>query len=340
MIRKQISIPLIRSVFGYLSDRLGYVQIGEARSCVRDIKLGCVQGSILGPFLFNLYTSELSKIVSPWQAVAYADDAYVIVTGGDENEVVENFKETMIKHDDWLKSIGMITNRTKTEAVIFGDSNLKEVEVEGEKIELVKSMKMLGIWVDHDLSWTTQVEKIISKCRSLSYAIKYLTRYLNRAEMRKIFLCHFVGRLTFGCPVWFFPTSQALKNKVRSVYYRQIRIILKDYRLNLNRNGLAQSLEVPGLDQVMFNRLSSFVFSIINNQLPTFLFETLLSRAYYNERNDGKVVFFRDSRSRVNKANIVTMAHAVSQKWNFAWLHLTKEEFKKKIIETKMQSYF
>jgi len=52
---------------------------------------------------------------------------------------------------------------------------------------------------------------------------------------------------------------------------------------------------------------------------------------YYNDRNEGRVVFFRDSQSRISKMNIITMAHAMSQKWNFDWLHLSKEEFKIKL---------
>jgi len=86
--------------------------------------------------------------------------------------------------------------------------------------------------------------------------------------------------------------------------------------------------------------ISSFAFSIISGQLPTVLFKRMLSRAYYNERSDGRVIFFRDSRSRIDKANIVTMTHALSQKWNFDWLHLTKEEFKKKIVESRINYIF
>jgi len=76
---------------------------------------------------------------------------------------------------------------------------------------------------------------------------------------------------------------------------------MKDVRMNLNRT---LSLKVPGLDQLMFNCLPGFVFSIIFSQLQTEMFE-LLSRAYYNERNDGRVVFFRDSRFRISKANFL-----------------------------------
>jgi len=80
------------------------------------------------------------------------------------------------------------------------------------------------------------------------------------------------------------------------------------------------------------------VWPVVTAQKPTRLFETLLSRASYNDRNAGKVVVFRDSRSRICKSNIVTVAHNVIQKWNFSWFDLTEEIFKSKIKElTKTQ---
>lgn len=79
-------------------DRQGFVQIGKYRSCVRQIELGCVQGSILGPFLFNVYTSKLERIKSPWHVLTYADDAYVTIVNDGLHGLINDFETTMSKH--------------------------------------------------------------------------------------------------------------------------------------------------------------------------------------------------------------------------------------------------
>jgi len=56
----------------------------------------------------------------------------------------------------------------------------------------------------------------------------------------------------------------------------------------------------------------------------------LLNVAHYNERSE-KLVFFRDNRARSYKANVVSVAHEFVQKWNFDWLHVSKEEFKRRL---------
>jgi len=199
-------------------------------------------------------------------------------------------------------------------------------------------MKMLGIWVDSLLRWDLHVDKTVKKCRSLSYAMRFLNKFLNIKEMRTVFLSHFVGRLMYGSPVWFLGTSLAQKQAIRLVFYKQIRIILRDFRFNLDRISLTRNLNVLSLDQLMFKRVSGYLFGIVSNQSPTILYAILLSKAHYNDRS-GRVVFFRDSRSRTSKSSIVTMAHSVVQKWQFKWLELSAESFKSKLLEITKLSF-
>ena len=45
----------------YLSDRRQFVQIDDKTSSIDTVLFGVPQGSILGPFIFNLYVSDLQK---------------------------------------------------------------------------------------------------------------------------------------------------------------------------------------------------------------------------------------------------------------------------------------
>ena len=48
----------------YLSDRTQCIKIGSVLSETSKLKFGVPQGSVLGPFLFSLYTTPLSKVIS------------------------------------------------------------------------------------------------------------------------------------------------------------------------------------------------------------------------------------------------------------------------------------
>jgi len=74
-----------------------------------------VQGSIIGPLLFNILTSDLSKVIFPNKVVSYADDSYIVIKTTKAEDLKPKVTECMEKHFEWLNSIGMICNQNKTE---------------------------------------------------------------------------------------------------------------------------------------------------------------------------------------------------------------------------------
>jgi len=88
---------MIKTIHKYLEGRMGFVQMGESRSCVKDIRTGCIQGSILGPILFNIYMSDLINVVHPCKLISYADDSYIVGFGENEEEVSLLLSETAKK---------------------------------------------------------------------------------------------------------------------------------------------------------------------------------------------------------------------------------------------------
>jgi len=118
--------------------------------------------------------SGLQNTVAPRDLVVYADDSYVIVNGEDYESLKENTERVMSKHFQWLDTIGMVCNQTKTELLYFGNDQLRPT-VNGELITSKNSIKVLGLIMDHDLIWTSTV----SILRSLKFALRYLRRHLS-----------------------------------------------------------------------------------------------------------------------------------------------------------------
>ena len=59
----------------FLSDRSQHVMVDGCRSKLVNVVSGVPQGSVLGPLLFLLYTSELFSVLEN-KLIGYADDCH------------------------------------------------------------------------------------------------------------------------------------------------------------------------------------------------------------------------------------------------------------------------
>jgi len=332
LIEKGVPMYLIRIIHEYLSDRLGYVQVGNSVSMVKDIKAGCIQGSIVGPFLFSIYMSHLQQVVSPWDSVVYADDSYVIIHGDNIDDLVGSTKTVMSKHFEWLSSIGMVCNQSKTELMIYGQYSVK-IKVNNQEITSKSTIKVLGLLFDNNLRWQSQVKKILSRTRSVTFALRYLRRHLSLSEIKPVIYAQVVSRMAYGAPVWYHYLNFRQKAQLRSAFFRILRVLSRDFNLKLNRNGLLQVCDMDHIDNILFKRSSNFLFNLIFNLVPNDLAVKLLQRGYFNDRNVGKLHFFDCSSSKIGKACITNMASEIVSRWDFDWFFLTPDVFKLKLNE-------
>ena len=117
----------------YLSNRTQVIVVNGERSDVETIERGVPQGSVLGPLLFLLYTTEIQKIVRTHglQSHSYADDGqlstfHAIPTAVDEIAEVLSCIQSI---HDWLASNRLKMNPDKTEFIWFASrQRLRQLE--------------------------------------------------------------------------------------------------------------------------------------------------------------------------------------------------------------------
>lgn len=323
---------MINLIAEYISDRYGFVQIENFRSCVKKIRAGCIQGSIIGPLLFNIYTNQLQETVAPFKAISYADDAYIIVTADSVNSLREEVSHTLQKHFEWLKTLGMECNLSKTELITFFDDEI-ELNLGNSTIKSKKNLKALGLTLDKKLSWSDHVENVIKGCRALTFGLRYVRNNVEPEVMQSIIRSQVISRISYRAAIWSHRLNYQLRARIRSAYFKILRIMTRDFEFKLNRGALLLKTNQEDIDTIFFKRTSVALFRMINSIQPSELSTTILSKSYYNVRTPNRLSFFDASRTKFGKASLSNVARSIVKDWNFDWLSLSPFQFKKALAE-------
>jgi len=128
-------------------------------------------------------------------------------------------------------------------------------------IESKSSMKVLGVTVDNQLKWENHVKKVVNKCRSFVFTLRYIRRFLNNAVMSNVIKAHVISRIAYASPCWSNFLRYNLKNKIKSVYFHILRVAQRDFDFNLNRATLLSRMDLGSnfqhnLSHIPHNHLS------------------------------------------------------------------------------------
>jgi len=151
---------------GYLTKRKQFVHYGGLNSKVNTTECGILQGSVLGPLLFIIYTNDLSDTLNLVKSILFADDTTLYYSSPHIPDPYEIMNEELDSLTDWLRANKLSQNVSKTNYMIFSNINSKqhamEINLTNTTITKTNCVKFLGVFIDENLNWNELI-KVIKK---------------------------------------------------------------------------------------------------------------------------------------------------------------------------------
>ena len=169
----------------YLKDRCQAIKVGSTLSDLRKLLFGVPQGSVLGPLLFSLYTTPLSKIIGNHPNIKfhfYADDTqlFIHLCPKSASSMFAKLNSCLSDVQKWMSSCKLKLNPDKTEFIVFGSpaqhaklNPLFPINILGNPLHPAQKVKNLGVWFDADFTFTDHVSNV---CRNSFLQLRDLRR--------------------------------------------------------------------------------------------------------------------------------------------------------------------
>ena len=313
-------VLLLRS---WLKNRSAYVEVDGECSEFFDVPNGSVQGSSLGPVLFNLFVAPNTE-----SEMSYADDGFYVAVHEDRTEALKKLEEKLIRAEQWLSGSGLKVNASKTELVIFHkhDSARGSISLSQTRIDSKAEMKVLGIIFDNQLEWSGQVEKSVQSARQATQALGLVRKYFSNGEMSKLITALVYSRLYYAAQVWLLPNlKKRLMDRLYSQSGRSLKLIdrFSTYKqLHCDYNRATPMLYSQFLTSVLY-------FDIMNSDFMLPEVEFVTANTLTNRRNKN-IVFTSSNSCRIGMNIPSNRLRSVTNMIEKDWMGIGKDSFKLK----------
>ena len=250
-----LSIKSIRFMHSYLNGRYQRVKIGSTFSEWLEIMFGVPQGSILGPILFNIFINDLFLFIQETEICNFADDNTLYVCDTSLDNVLDRLKRDVDRVNTWFKINSMIANPDKYQIMFLGVKNPTELSlnINGVDINGQLYVKLLGIIIDHKLTFSKHIENM---CRSANNKISALLRFrnvLNFKQTQVLVNCYILSHFYY-CPlIWMFCYKKE-HNLIQRTHKRALKVLLNNFEadyLTLLKLSKSVSIHVKHLHFLM-----------------------------------------------------------------------------------------
>ena len=205
----------------YLNGRKHRVRMGSLVSDFLEILNGVPQGSVLGPMLFNIFINDLLFLVRE-EICNLADDNTAYVCAENTSSVLCRLHNDLEIVLDWVSNNGMVANPDKFQAIFLGTrDNSIVVHARSTSVTSSKSVKLLGVTIDDQLSFYPHIMEICKKASSKTKALLRIRNYLTQKQADLLYTSYIMSPFNY-CPlVWMYCSKQA-HNLIRATHRKAL----------------------------------------------------------------------------------------------------------------------
>jgi len=244
----------------FLSERFSRVSCGTSLSPIFPVLAGVPQGSILGPLLYSVFTSDIPSHPKT-NLSTFADDTAILSRHSKPHMASRNLQQHLNSISQWCQENDIKVNVEKCHQVTFTlrRTPCPPVYLNGQPLPTADYVRYLGLYIDRRLTWNphTRLKRLDIRRRfSLLYRLIGRKSCLSLNNKLTIYKSILRPMWTYGLELWSSTKPSNLK-RIQSLQSRILRTIVNApfYVSNLT---IHTDLKIPFVQDLSISRYQSF----------------------------------------------------------------------------------
>ena len=211
----------------------------------------------------------MTKYVRDCQLSLYANDTALYTSCTSNVEIVLNLYIELILVTEWLMANKLTTNVPKTKYIVFGTRHLLQtmpdlnLNIGGQKIERVDSIKYLGVLLDDRLTFEDHIQYVIGKSTEKLGMLRRFREFLDRKTSILLYKILVLPHIDY-CDLVYMTATEYNLHQLQLIQNVAYRIVLQaDNRTNIK--AMHTELKLLDLKDRQFLHLSMECFRQVNS---------------------------------------------------------------------------
>ena len=213
------SLELLHS---YITNPKQRTKVDSAFSSWEMLFSGVLQGSILGPLLFNIYICDMFfETPKNIDFAGCADDNTRYTYSSKIEHVLTNLQGASEKLFHWFSENHLVTNAGKCH--LLTSSNLPvDIRVTNTKISSMERVKLLRMNFEGRFNFAYHVNTLLKKVNKKYYTLARVCNYMEMKKRRALINAFITCQFSYRPLVWI------LSNRINKIYEKALRLVYKN----------------------------------------------------------------------------------------------------------------
>ena len=170
------------------------------------VTYGTPQGSCLGPLIFLIFVNDLHLHLQESECIQFADDTTLIFKHTSLRYLHYCIESELVKLQDWFNANKLTLNIRKCSYLLYMRGKYKndrfDLKLNDIQIPRVRFAKLLGIWIDENLSWDIHIKQLLVKLRCGLGMLKRSKNLLTPQAKKLLYYGQIHSNMCYCLSVW------------------------------------------------------------------------------------------------------------------------------------------